>query len=63
VLHVLGIAPTTDGVDFGYLATWADLADDRVRPQQKWGTDTFAPRHGQPRDSGLLYHLRGADQI
>src|SRR5262249_23710981 len=35
----------------------------RARVQQKWGTNTFAPRLGQLRDSGLLYHLRGPDQI
>ncbi len=27
------------------------------------GRNTFAPRKDQPRDSGLLYHLRGDDKI
>jgi Domain of Unknown Function (DUF1080) len=63
VLHVLGIPPTDEEQDFGYLATLADVGNYRARVEQKWGTNTFAPRLGQLRDSGLLYHLRGADQI
>ena len=62
-LHVLGIPATADEVDFGYLATRAELRDYRVRLQQRWGSNTFSPRKGQPRDSGLLYHVRGTDQI
>ncbi|HUM12508.1 MAG TPA: DUF1080 domain-containing protein [Myxococcaceae bacterium] len=62
-LHVLGIPPTDREEDFGYLATWADIGNFRARVEQKWGTATFAPRKDQLRDSGLLYHLRGEDQI
>ncbi len=62
-LHVLGLPPTDEPKDFGYLATWADFNNYRARVQQKWGTETFAPRKDQPRDTGLLYHLRGQDQI
>ncbi|HZX42796.1 MAG TPA: DUF1080 domain-containing protein, partial [Myxococcaceae bacterium] len=62
-LHVLGIPPTDRDQDFGYLATWADLGNFRARVEQKWGTNTFAPRKDQPRDTGLLYHLRGEDKI
>src|SRR5215470_9171032 len=58
-LHVLGIPPTDQQQDFGYLATLADVGNFRARVEQKWGTNTFAPRLGQRRDSGLLYHLRG----
>src|SRR5215470_10622124 len=63
VVHILGIPATDQQVDYGYLATLDDLGDYRARVQQKWGTYTFAPRLGQLRDSGLLYHLRGPDQI
>jgi len=63
MLHVLGIPATDEEQDFGYVATLADLGNYRARVEQKWGTNTFAPREGQPRDSGLLYHLTGADQI
>jgi hypothetical protein len=62
-LHILGIPATDQSVDFGYLATLEDFGDYRVRVQQRWGTKKFAPRLGQLRDSGLLYHLNGADQI
>ena len=62
-LHVLGVAATDAGQDFGYLATREDVGDLRARVQQKWGTAKFAPRKNDPRDSGLLYHLRGDDQI
>ncbi|MGZ6059325.1 MAG: 3-keto-disaccharide hydrolase [Myxococcaceae bacterium] len=63
MLHVLGIAPTDQEQDFGYLATRDDLANFRARVQQRWGTNTFAPRKDQLRDSGLIYHLRGEDKI
>jgi hypothetical protein len=63
VLHVLGIPPTDEQVDFGYLATLDDVGDYRARVEQKWGTNTFAPRLDQPRDTGLLYHVRGVDQL
>src|SRR5262245_4110 len=63
VLHVLGLPATVQEQDFGYLATRADLGDYRARVEQKWGTTTFAPRKDQPRDTGLLYHLRGDDKI
>jgi len=62
-LHVLGIPPTDQEQDFGYLATLEDIGNYRARVGQKWGTNTFAPRQGMLRDSGLLYHLSGGDQI
>jgi hypothetical protein len=63
VLHVLGIPATDQQQDYGYLATLADIGDYRARAEQKWGTKTFAPRLGQLRDNGFLYHLRGEDKI
>jgi Domain of Unknown Function (DUF1080) len=62
-LHVLGLPATDEEQDFGYVATLADIGNYRARVEQKWGTNTFAPRMNQLRDSGLLYHLSGADQI
>jgi hypothetical protein len=62
-LHILGIPATDQEQDFGYLATRAEVGDYRARVRQKWGTNTFAPRLNQLRDSGLLYHLRGDDKI
>ena len=63
VLHILGLPATGQAKDFGYLATWEDHHDYRLRLEQRWGTRTFAPRLGKPRDSGLLYHLRGPDRV
>jgi len=62
-LHVLGIPATDEEQDFGYVATWDEFHDYRLRLEQKWGTATFPPRQNQPRDSGLLYHLHAPDQI
>ncbi len=63
VLHILGIPANGLPKDFGYMATWDDFGDVRVHVEQKWGTATFPPRLNQPRDSGLLYSMRGPDQI
>ena len=62
VLHILGLPETGKAKDFGYLATWDEFHDYRLRLEQKWGTQTFPPRKNQPRDSGLLYHLHTPDQ-
>ena len=61
VLHILGIPSNGLPKDFGYMATWDDFGDVRVHVEQKWGTGTFPPRLNQPRDSGLLYSMRGPD--
>jgi hypothetical protein len=63
VLHILGLPATGKPKDFGYLATWDELHDYRLRLEHKWGTQTFAPRKNQPRDSGLLYHMHLPDRI
>ncbi|RPH66757.1 MAG: DUF1080 domain-containing protein, partial [Myxococcaceae bacterium] len=63
VLHILGLPATGTAKDFGYIATWDEFGDYRLRLEQKWGTQTFAPRKNQPRDSGLLYHLHLPDRI
>ena len=63
VLHILGLPTTGKSKDFGYVATWDEFHDYRLRLEQKWGTATFPPRQNQPRDSGLLYHLHAPDQI
>ena len=62
-LHVLGLPDSDEAKDFGYLATSADLGDYRARVEQKWGTARFAPRKDELRDTGLLYHVRGQDQL
>jgi hypothetical protein len=63
VLHVLGGAAPDGDQEFGYMATREDFANYRLRVEQRWGTRRFAPRATVMRDSGLLYHLRGADKV
>jgi len=65
VLHVLGNpapAPASEQ-EFGYIATRSEYGNYRFRVEQRWGTTKFAPRAADVRDSGLLYHMRGADSV
>jgi len=62
-LHVLDVPPTDQSKAFGYLATNAEYHDYHLRFQYRWGTKKFAPRATALRDSGLLYHVTGADTI
>lgn len=62
-LRILDIPATGQVKPFGYLATTAEYSDYHLRLQYKWGTKKFAPRATEKRDSGLLYHVKGADVI
>ncbi len=65
--HVFSVV-TTDGKPalrisgetFGGINTLADFENYHLRLEFKWGTQQWAPKLGQPRDSGLLYHSVGA---
>ena len=46
---------------FGYIATNESFADYRIRLEYRWGQKRFGSRATRPRDSGLLYHVYGAD--
>ncbi|WP_235535126.1 DUF1080 domain-containing protein [Sphingomonas sp. Leaf339] len=48
------------GQTWGSLVQLADLRDDHLRLQYKWGAKTWPPRVGQPPNNGLLYHTHGA---
>ncbi|HEV7301948.1 MAG TPA: family 16 glycoside hydrolase [Tepidisphaeraceae bacterium] len=65
MIHVLGIPNTGAQQEFGYLSTNASYANYHLRFQYKWGVTKFAPRAGSstPRDSGVLYHVNGPDQL
>lgn len=63
VLHVLGNTPPAGEQEFGYVATRSEYNNYRFRLQQRWGTQKFAPRQDAVRDSGLLYHMVGPDQV
>jgi hypothetical protein len=56
VIHV-------SGTEFGYLITRQEYADYYLRAEFKWGEATHAPREGQARDSGVLYHIQGEQKV
>jgi 3-keto-disaccharide hydrolase len=56
VIHV-------SGSEFGYLITKQEFANYYLRAEFKWGEATHAPRQGQARDSGILYHIQGPNKV
>lgn len=56
VIHV-------SGTEFGYLITKQEYANYYLRAEFKWGEATHAPREGQARDSGILYHIQGEQKV
>lgn len=62
-LKILDVPVTGADRDFGYIATNAEYSNYVLRFEYKWGTKKFAPRANAVRDSGLLYHMTGADQV
>lgn len=61
-LHVLGVANRGER-EFGYLATERSYRDYHLRLEFRWGTARFAPRADKKRDSGVIYHVTGRDQV
>src|ERR1700694_5716903 len=51
------------GAEFGYLITKREFANYYLRAEFKWGEATYAPREGQARDSGILYHVQGEQKV
>ncbi len=51
------------GTEMGYLITKKDFGDYYLRAEFKWGEATHAPREGQARDSGILYHIQGPNKV
>jgi hypothetical protein len=51
------------GNEFGYLITKQEFANYYLRAEFKWGEGTYAPRAGQARDSGILYHVQGPQKV
>jgi hypothetical protein len=56
VIHV-------SGKEFGYIITKREFENYYLRAEFKWGEGTYAPRAGQARDSGILYHVRGTQKV
>ena len=51
------------GKEFGYVITKKEFANYYLRAEFKWGEGTYAPRAGQARDSGILYHVQGEQKV
>jgi hypothetical protein len=52
------------GQHYGYLATHqTNFADYKLIAEFKWGEQTWAPRQTNARDSGVLVHFVGKDQV
>ncbi len=51
------------GKEFGYIITKQEFANYCLRAEFKWGEGTYAPRAGQARDSGILYHVQGPQKV
>ena len=62
-LHFYKDAAADSQQPFGYIATRQAYSHYRLRLEFKWGEKRFAPRAKSRRDSGLLYHVTGADKV
>lgn len=51
------------GVEYGYFITQKEYGDYYLRAEFKWGNETHAPRKDKARDSGILYHVVGPNQV
>lgn len=52
------------GQHYGYLATkQTNFANYKLVAEFKWGEKTWAPRETNARDSGILVHCAGKDQV
>jgi hypothetical protein len=51
------------GAEFGYVITKREYENYYLRAEFKWGDATYAPRAGKARDSGILFHVVGPNEI
>ena len=56
VIHV-------SGKEFGYIITKQEFRNYYLHASFKWGEGTYAPREGQARHSGILYHVEGPQKV
>lgn len=63
VFRVENGAIHVSGKEFGYLITKQEFANYYLRAEFKWGEGTYAPRAGQARDSGILYHVQDPQKV
>jgi hypothetical protein len=63
MLHVMGNLVTDEPAEAGYIATYQEFENYRLRAEYKWGVKRFPPRLDSKRDNGVLYHLVGEDKV
>jgi Domain of Unknown Function (DUF1080) len=51
------------GAEYGYIITKQEYSNYHLRAEFKWGEATHPPRLGGARDSGILFHVIGPNQI
>lgn len=51
------------GQHYGYLATRQEYENYRLVAEFKWGARTWPPREDKARDSGILVHATGPDEV
>ena len=51
------------GAEYGYVITKEEYSNYHLRAEFKWGEATHPPRPGMARDSGILFHVAGPNQI
>jgi len=51
------------GTEYGYFITQQDYDNYYLRLEFKWGQATHPPRKDKARDSGILYHVVGPNQV
>jgi hypothetical protein len=51
------------GEEFGYLGTEQEFENYHLTVEFKWGEKTYVPREKNARDSGVLLHATGPDQV
>jgi hypothetical protein len=51
------------GAELGYVITKKEYGNYYLRCEFKWGEETWPPRLGKARDSGILFHVTGKDVV
>src|SRR5580704_9442798 len=51
------------GGEYGYVITRQEYENYHLRAEFKWGESTYAPRAGRARDSGILFHVVGPNDV
>lgn len=51
------------GSEFGYIITKKEYSNYYLRAEFKWGEATHDPREGKARDSGILFHVVGPNNV